>query len=132
MVETATGKHCWGMPQNPDLSYFPDKPMDIEAAAKKFKWRNPSGAQLKTCKAMMNIIWKVYANQDQTTQPVYKIDDNKENIHNKVTDTVIDHINTNAVCGGYVNNYGISDDLSWRMVTGKAGKQGAALCKEHK
>lgn len=131
VVETATGKHCWHMPQHLDLSFIPDKPMDVEAAAKKFKWKKPSGAQLGACKAIMQIVWKVYSNQHQATQPVYKIDANKYKIHNIVTDKVIDAVKTNTVCGGYVNNYGISNDLSWRLVTGKAGKRGAALCKEH-
>lgn len=132
MLETPTGKHCWGMPQHLDLSFIPDKPMDVEAAAKKLKWKKPVGDQLAVCKALKQIVWKVYSNQDQPIQPVYQVVDNKDKIHNKVTDNKIDEINTNTVCGGYVNNYGISDDLSWRMVTGKAGKQGAALCRRYK
>jgi len=132
MVETATGKHCWGMPQNLDYSFLPDKPMDLEAAAKQFKWKKPVGDQFTACQALMRIVWKVYSNQDQATQSVYKVIDNNDNVHNKVTDDVIDEVNTNTVCGGYVNNYGISDDLTWRMVTGKTGKHGAALCKRHK
>lgn len=131
VVKTATGTHCWGMPQYLDLSYIPDKPMDVEAAAKKFKWKKPKGDQLSACKAIMRIVWKVYSNQDQPTQPVYQIDANKHKIHNIVTDKVIDEVKTHSVCGGYVNNYGISNDLTWRLVTGKAGKRGAALCKRH-
>lgn len=132
MIETATGKHCWGIPQNLDYNALPDKPMDIEAAAKRFKWKEPVGKQSTACKALMRIVWKVYSNQDQATQPVYQITDNKDKTYNKVTDTVIDNINTNTVCGGYVNTYGISEDLTWRMVTGNTGKRGAALCKKSK
>lgn len=131
MVETATGKHCWGMPQNLDYSFLPDKPMDIEAAAKKYNWKNPTGKQKAACQALMQIVWKVHSNQDQATQPVYQITDGKDNSHNKVTDTVIDKVDTNTICGGYVNNYGVSEDRTWRMVTGKAGKHGAALCKKY-
>jgi hypothetical protein len=132
MIETPTGKHCWGMPQHLDLKYFPEKPMDVEAAARKYHWPKPSKDQKSACQAMKKIRWKVSSNQQQTMQPVYKIIDNKDKLHNKVTETVIDEINSNAVCGAYVNDYGISTDQTWRLVTGKSGKEGAALCKEYK
>lgn len=131
MVQTATGKHCWGMPQHLDLSYIPATPMDIEAAATRFKWKTPAGKERKLCQQMKNLTWKVYSNQDQATQPVYKVVDNKDKEHNHVTDTIIDHISAGSACDGYIHNYGISNDLTYRQVTGKNGKQGAALCKEH-
>lgn len=131
MLQTPTGKHCWGMPQKLDLSYIPDKPMDIEAAAARYKWKTPKGKQRQLCEQMKKINWKVHANQDQSTQPVYEVIDGSNEVHNHVTDTVIDRISTNSTCGGYIQNYGISDDLTWRQVTGKNGKQGAALCKEY-
>lgn len=132
MVETPTGKHCWGMPQHLDLSKFPDNPMDVEAAAAKYNWPTPTGEQLKACNEMMHITWKVYSDLDQPIQPVYKVEDNDHHVHNKVMDTdpPIDHIDVNTPCGEYINNYGISTDLTYRQVTGKAGKQGAALCKK--
>ena len=126
MIQTPTGKHCWGMPQRLDLSYLPDKPMDVEAAAKKFHWKKPTAKQLELCEKMQEITWKVYSNQEQATQPVYKIADNI------VTDTKIDDVDTNTLCGDYVASYGISEDQTWRRITGKTGKQGAALCKEYK
>ncbi|MEJ2438857.1 MAG: hypothetical protein P8Z72_04205 [Gammaproteobacteria bacterium] len=97
-----------------------------------FSWPKPSKDQKSACQAMKKIRWKVSSNQQQTMQPVYKIIDNKDKLHNKVTETVIDEINSNAVCGAYVNDYGISTDQTWRLVTGKSGKEGAALCKEYK
>ncbi len=73
MVETSTGKHCWGLPQNFDLSKFPTTPMDVEAAAKQYNWPAPTGDQLTACQALTAEIWKVQPYKTSLTRPVYSV-----------------------------------------------------------
>lgn len=125
MFESSTGKHCWGLPQVIDLSYFPTSAMDVEAAAKQFNWPKPAGDQLVACQALTSEIWKVQPWRDATTRPVYGVDKNGDK-----TDTRIDSVNVGTKCGTLVKAYSATiKKLTWRMVTGNKGKQGAAVCE---
>lgn len=125
MVDTSTGKHCWGLPQNFDLSMFPTSPMDIEAAAKQYNWPAPTGDQLTACQVMTAEIWKVQPWKTQTTRPVYQVTSGQK------TSTQIDRVNVGVTCGALVQAYSATiKSLTWRMVTGNTGKQGAAVCEK--
>jgi len=127
MFESATGKHCWALPQtNLDLSMFPTTAMDIEAAAKQYNWPTPTGDAKTLCDALTQDIWKVQPWRTATTRPVYALDPT-----GKKSDTRIDTVNINVTCGAYVQAYSASiTKLTWRLVTGNAGKQGAAVCEK--
>jgi hypothetical protein len=113
------------MPQHVDLKIFPKTPMDIiEAAAKVDNWPAPTSIQLAACQALLKVVWKVQSNQAITTQPVYSVNNGAK------TDTKIDDVNVNTVCGAYIQNDGTNNKQTWRMVTGNAGKQGAAVCEQ--
>lgn len=125
MVESDTGKHCWGMPQNVDLSYFPTSPMEIEQAAIKYKWPAPTGEQFTACQTLLADIWTVQPYKDLLTRPVYAV------IGGSKTNERIDVIPVGAQCGTLVQAYSSTiKKLTWRMVTGSGGKQGAAVCEQ--
>lgn len=125
MVQTSTGKHCWGMPQNADLAYFPTTAMDIEQAAKQFNWPAPTGDQATACQALLADIWTVQPWRDAKTRPVYAVSSGSK------TDMEIDRVAVGVKCGALVQAYSTTiNKLSWRMVTGITGKQGAAVCEK--
>lgn len=125
MIQTATGKHCWGLQPNFDLSKFPTTAMDIEQVAKQYNWPTLTGDQATACKALTAEVWTVQPWRSLTMRPVYSV------VNGAKTDTEIDRVNIGAICGTKVQAYSATiTALSWRMVTGNAGKQGAAVCEK--
>jgi len=129
MIQTTTGKHCWGLQQNFDLSKFPTTAMDIEQVAKQYNWPNPAGDQQVACDALTKIVWTVQPyirNGKSYPRNVYQID-----VAGNKTDTKIDKVNSGTMCGNFVQAYSATiTTLEWRMVTGNAGKHGAAVCEK--
>lgn len=125
VFDTPTGKTCWGIPQTVDLSKFPTTPMNVEDVIKQYNWSAPTGEQLTVCQALTAEKWTVQPWRSATSRPVYALDPTGKKI-----DTRIDAVNVGVSCGAYVQAYSATiTKLTWRMVTGNHGKQGAAVCQ---